>query len=102
MVGGAMQAGQDISVVKGGKTPRLPGHPAIPGALALEGLNKGYSLVVNWAHYRSAGVAALGKIFQQSRAWGAVCLDSRSVLLADHTASPQRRRSRRAWASAPP
>ena len=95
MVGGAMQAGQDISVVKGGKTPRLPGHPAIPGALALEGLNKGYSLVVNWAQYRSAGVAALGK----SRAH---CLDSRSVLLADHTASPQRRRSRRAWASAPP
>ena len=68
MVGGAMQAGQDISVVKAGKTPRLPGHPAIPGALALEGLKKGYSLVVNWAQYRSAGVAALGK----SRAWGAV------------------------------
>ena len=74
MVGGAMQAGQDVSVVKAGKTPRLPGHPAIPGALALEGLGQGYSLVINWAQYRSAGVAALGK----SRARGG-CLDCRSM-----------------------
>ena len=64
--GGALQAGLDMTFVKDGKQPRLPGHPDIRADQVAQGLGFGYSVVLNWVQYRSTAVAQLTEAFEAS------------------------------------
>lgn len=64
--GGPLQAGLDITFVKDGKQPTLPGHPNVGAGQVAEGLGFGYSVVLNWLQYRSTAVAQLTEAFEAS------------------------------------
>jgi hypothetical protein len=64
--GGPLQAGLDVTFVKDGQQPTLPGHPNVGADQVSEGLGFGYSVVLNWVQYRSTAVAQLAEAFEAS------------------------------------
>lgn len=62
--GGPLQAGLDVTLVKEGKQPRLPGFPDVSPMTIAEGLGYGYSVVLNWVQYRSTPLADLAESFE--------------------------------------